>query len=113
MPGCCSPASRDMPRRLRGLHRGITPRCETAERLVHGNQAPEFNPDIDAAAGKRQLDRAGQITKLPATDLKNIQMFAALAEGNLQRGMQLSQKRLFGDHGPANDRRRHAAQPGV
>jgi hypothetical protein len=32
---------------------------------------------INTAAGKRQLDRAGRVTKLPTTDLKNIQMFVA------------------------------------
>ena len=68
---------------------------------------------IDTAAGKRQLDRTGRVTKLLTTDLKNIQMLVTPAEGHSQPRMKLSQRRLFGDHEPASDRRRHAAQPSV
>jgi len=65
---------------------------------------------IDTTAGKRRLDRAGGVTKLPTTDLKNIPMFVAPAEGHLQRGMQLRKRRLFADHEPPSDRGRYALQ---
>jgi hypothetical protein len=52
---------------------------------------------IDTAAGKRQLDRAAGVPKLPATDLKRIQMLVTPAEGDLQGSVQLRQSRLFSD----------------
>jgi hypothetical protein len=64
---------------------------------------------IVTAAAQRQLDRAGRVAKLPATDLKNIQVFVASAKGHLQCSVKLSQRRLFSDQDSASDLRRHAA----
>jgi hypothetical protein len=40
-------------------------------------------------------------------------MLIAPAEGHLQGRMELSQRPLLGDHEPASDRRRYAAQSGT
>src|SRR5208283_5234307 len=69
--------------------------------------------DIDTAAGERQLDRSGRVPKLPATNLKRIQMLVTPAESDLKGSVKLGQRRLFGDQEPARDRRRHAAQAGT
>lgn len=47
--------------------------------------------DLECKCRQRQLDRAGRVAKLPTTDLKNIQMFVAPAEGHLKCRMKLSQ----------------------
>src|SRR5450755_4815673 len=120
--------------------RRITPRGETCERLGRQDSALRFDPavnlprnkqivlipksfidlepkcrqrDVDTAAGMRQLDRSSRVAKLPAKNLKRIQMLIAPAESDLQSRVQLGQRRLFGDQKPAGDRRRHTAQPGT
>ena len=41
------------------------------------------------AAGTRQLDRSGRVAKLPAPNLKRIQVLVTPAEGNLQGSVQM------------------------
>jgi hypothetical protein len=73
-------------------------------------EAERSQGDIDAAARERQLDPAGRIAELPATDLKRIQMFITPAEGDLQRSVEFGQRCLFGKPNPARYRRRYTTQ---
>jgi hypothetical protein len=69
--------------------------------------------NIDSTAGQGKLQRSGRVAELPASNPKGVQVLVTPAVSDLQRSVQLAQRRLFGDMNPACHWRRLATQPRI